>query len=319
MTSSFEEILRSDIFTFYVGKGKTNILVHAAALAATSEPMKILIHGPMSEAETRSAELPDVYVDDFIRFCEYAYHGDYTPPSWTIDEKLLVEEGWISTYSLATLEVKPQEPPKKSAFYNGEKAPADGIENWGFSAAFGGSSSTLKKKKRLNKSDLEFAPITAQSPRVKLRNEIRSQNYLVDGDPKEAILARFVPQGNTSANQNFTGVFLAHARLYSFANMYLVEPLKALALHKLQKTLNEFNIFNRRVGDIIELIRYTYSSDHTPDRKEDGTIDPLRKLVVEYTVYEIDKIGKSREFVELVEEGGELFGDFWGIVSSSLL
>ena len=112
-------------------------------------------------------------------------------------------------------------------------------------------------------------------------------------------------------DQNFTPVLLAHARLYCFAHLRLIAPLKALTLDKLHKTLLNFKLYAKRVGDIIELARYAYSNPDLPDRSGDGTLDDLRKLVVEYIVCEIDTIGKYDEFVKYMEEGGEFVGDFW--------
>lgn len=57
-------------------------MVHAAAIAATSQQLDALINGGMEESKTRCARMEDVKVDDFIRFCEYAYRGDYTVPPW---------------------------------------------------------------------------------------------------------------------------------------------------------------------------------------------------------------------------------------------
>jgi len=41
--------------------------------------------GPMREAQEKSAELVDVEVGDFVRLCEFAYTGDYTPPKSTVE------------------------------------------------------------------------------------------------------------------------------------------------------------------------------------------------------------------------------------------
>ena len=81
-------------------------------------------------------------------------------------------------------------------------------------------------------------------------------------------------------------------------------PLEALTLYKLYKTLINFKLYIKRVGDIIRLARSAYSNPDLPDRNDDGIIDDLRRLVVEYIVCEIDIIGKCDEFV----------GDFWRTV-----
>lgn len=280
-------------------------MVHAAALAATSQQLDALINGGMEESEKRCARIEDIEVDDFIRFCEYAYRGDYTvPPSETLS------------------------PPMPGNIQLNE-----GDELWGTNAL-------SKKKKKGKKSYAALpAPIVEQelppesSPevipapqveprptsRAPLRAEFNSRNYLQDGDPKSQILQRFEPKPNSTIYQNFTPVLLAHARLYCFAHVRIITPLKALTLHKLHKTLLSFKLYAERVGDIIELARYAYSNPDLPDRSEDNTLDALRKLVLEYIVCEIDTIGKSDEFIKYMEEGGEFVGDFWRVAKEYMV
>jgi hypothetical protein len=54
--------------------------MHAATLVTTSQKLDALINGGMGESEKQCARIEDVEVNDFIRFCEYAYHRDYTIP-----------------------------------------------------------------------------------------------------------------------------------------------------------------------------------------------------------------------------------------------
>ncbi|KAF2679584.1 hypothetical protein K458DRAFT_460761 [Lentithecium fluviatile CBS 122367] len=150
-------------------------------------------------------------------------------------------------------------------------------------------------------------PVPGPSSMASLRTQFNSRKYLNDGGPKALVLQRF----ESKINQNFTPVLLAHARLYCFAHLRLIAPLKELTLGKLHKTLIGFKLFKQRIGDVIELARYAYSNPDLPDRKDDGTLDDLRKLVVEYIICEIDTIGESNEFVKYMEEGGKFVGDFW--------
>jgi hypothetical protein len=153
----------------------------------------------------------------------------------------------------------------------------------------------------------EAAPIS----RAPLRTRFNSRTYLDDGGPKTQILQHFEPKSNTAADQNFTPVLLAHAQLHCSAHLRLIEPLTALTFDKLHKTLMNFKLFTRRVSDIIKLARFAYSNLDLPDRRDDGTINDLRKLVVEYIVCEIDTIGNCNEFFKYIEGGGESVGDFW--------
>ena len=61
-------VIRSRLFTFLVGKEKEPIVVHAAAIAATSRKPNTLINGGMIESEEGWARIEDVEVNDFIRF-----------------------------------------------------------------------------------------------------------------------------------------------------------------------------------------------------------------------------------------------------------
>ncbi|OAL45883.1 hypothetical protein IQ07DRAFT_547904 [Pyrenochaeta sp. DS3sAY3a] len=293
---SFEDFIQSQQFTFFIGQEGKPIVVHSAAIAATSQQLDALVNGGMGEATTRCARIEDVKVDDFIRFCEYAYRGDYTTPPW---EDVL------------------QEPNPKSI--NCEKN--EGGDPWAILPS--------KKTKKIKKGRMEAVPGVPPPPppaeppypeppyeaapisRTLLRTQFNSRTYLDDGGPKAQMLQQFEPKPNTAVDQNFAPVLLAHARLYCFAHLRLIEPLRALTLDKLHKTLMNFNLFTARVGDIIELARFAYSNADLPDRKDDGTIDDLRKLVVEYVLCEIDTIGKCDAFVKYMEDGGEFVGDFW--------
>lgn len=302
------------------------------------------MNGEWGEAETRCAAIADVRVDDFIRFCEYAYRGDYTVPKCQ-SEDVSVLNGESSSHQaqqskqkvyfgfefapepapepepepepapeVAPVEPVPEEPPQNVAIPEEAAADVAPDDPWSFGTVTG-------KKKKKGKKDVfwDFAPPLPSSNKSALRTQLHGREYLIDGDPKAKILKQFRPKCNTTANQDFKPVFLAHARLYSFANEKLVAPLKSLTLHKLHRTLMDFKLYANRVNDILELARYAYNNNHTSDRNLDGTIDDLRKLVVEYIACEIDTIGKTGEFFELMEDGGEFVGDFWGVARKHLL
>jgi hypothetical protein len=309
-SSSF---IQSHQFTFFIGQEGKPIVVHAAAIAATSPQLDALINGGMAESEKRCARIENIQVEDFIRFCEYAYRGDYTVPP---------------------CEILPPEPSPTS----GNNQQNIDVDGWGNLRP---SSTKKDKKGKKVRAAPEPSPIDTEYPqdspvydkpgleatlepvyevrpisRAPLRTQLNNRNYLTDMGPKALILHHFEPKPNSAADQYFTPVLLAHARLYCFAHLRLIAPLKALTLDKLHKTLLNFKLYAKRIGDIIELARYAYSNPDLPDRNDDGTLDDLRNLVVEYIVCEIDTIGKHDEFVKYMEEGGEFVGDFWRLTRS---
>lgn len=284
-------------------------MVHAAAIAAASPQLDALINGGMEESETRCARLEDVQVDDFIRFCEYAYRGDYTVPPW---EEVPPDPSCMSDTNQRNRDEDDSiiwgAIPKKKKGKKGKIATSiwDGVESVTVSDPIL-ESEVVAEVDEVPEIQLETRILS----RTPLRTQFNSRNYLQDGGTKALILQHFEPKPNSNASQNFTPVLLAHARLYCFATLRLIAPLKALTLDKLHKTLMGFKLYTQRVGDIMELARYAYSNQDLPDRNDDGTVDDLRKLVVEYIVCEIDTIGKCAEFVGYMEDGGEFVGDFW--------
>ena len=131
--------------------------------------------------------------------------------------------------------------------------------------------------------------------------------------PRQRIVSSCETIPNSHAKQDYTGVFLAHAGLYVFADKYGIEPLESLSLHKLHITLKSFTLYRARVGDILKLVRYAY--ENGPDYEK----NKLRTLVSEYVACEIDTIGETKRFLALMEEGGPFVRDFWKLVQKNLL
>jgi hypothetical protein len=152
---------------------------------------------------------------------------------------------------------------------------------------------------------------------VDLRIKFYQHKYIGNAAPSAEMVKAFEPTVNSTSDQDFTPIFLAHARLYTFADMRLIYPLKSLALHKLQQTLIVFRLCKWRVGDVVKLARYAY--DQGPDRSKTGSLDELRQLVVEYMACKVRHIGEHKDFKALLEEGGEFVADFWRVVSKYLL
>ena len=263
----------------------------------------------MEESSTRCATIEDVKVDDFARFCEYAYRGDYTVPPWeelpsepsyTFGKKKKGKKGRVASINW-------DEP---TLTWNPTTAPLDPTPE--------PDTTPATPMQALEMPVLESQSEVRSLSRTPLRIQFYARNYLNDGGPKALILQSFKPKPNSTMNQDFTPVFLAHARLYCFAHLRLIAPLKALTLEKLHKTLKDFKLYTNRVRDIIELVRCVYSSPDLPYRSDDGTLDDMKQLVVEYVVCEIDTIGKCDEFVRYIEEGGEFVGDFWRIARNHM-
>ncbi|KAF3035607.1 hypothetical protein E8E11_001876 [Didymella keratinophila] len=305
---SFEDLIQSDLFTFLVGEEKRRFVVHSKAVAGTSPVFDRLVNGGLKESQDRFAEVVDIDPETFTRFLEYAYRHDYTVPS--------------SPYIPATSSTGSNGP---NIFGLSQRVTCDsfGLENLGPSNREGSSWNS-------NSAPSDFGamaympsatPVLSNKKMKKLdrlqRSAFNNRQYIQPGQDASSLLrTRFDPYPNDSPAQDFAPIFLAHARLYTLADMRMVYPLRDLALHKLHKTLVSFKLYPERLGDIVELARYAYENGE--DRTEDGRIDALRELVVNYVAREMKVLGKHAEFRTLMDGGGELAGDFWDIVSQEL-
>ena len=92
---------------------------------------------------------------------------------------------------------------------------------------------------------------------------------------------------------------------FMFSDKYSIEPLLELVLQKLRLNLSKFELHSQRVGDIVELMKYTY--EHTSDYEE--AIDRLRSLVADYVVCHIKKIVGFGDFTKLLQENGDVAKD----------
>ena len=112
----------------------------------------------------------------------------------------------------------------------------------------------------------------------------------------------------------YSNVFLAHAKLWALADIHSIDTLKALALHKLHKTLSVFETRSENAGDVIELVRYAYTKGCGGSRPEEEVGGGLRELVAQYMAFNSRELSRSAEFTQLLGEGGLFVQDFFRIV-----
>jgi hypothetical protein len=101
-----------------------------------------------------------------------------------------------------------------------------------------------------------------------------------------------------------------HAKLYVFANMYMIESLKGLCLHKLLRDLEGFDVEGDSAGEVAELVRYVYANTSANDDGTEGTGSELRDLVITYAACKAEFLVKDKAFLEMLEEGGEAASAF---------
>ena len=261
----------------------------------------------MTEAKLGHVHWEDVDEDTFCRFCEFAYFKDYTPPSALVTPRnSLLADDQVDNTLFVPLKRSKQKLLGRLALdlglsamddAQGEiEAPAPALEE--------GTPKVLS----LSLADLKT------NPRPAARQDSRDCDLSGDDYPAPACKSkhksRFKPKANKDVYENFSPVFLGHARLYILADKYVVHSLKQLVLHKLYKTLEHFTIFEDRVTDITELITFVY--EKTPDWGNE--MDSLRRLVIRYVAAMHTGISGTDSFRTLLGKGGNLVVDLWDVL-----
>ena len=123
------------------------------------------------------------------------------------------------------------------------------------------------------------------------------------------------PRQNSNEQEDYSEVFLGHARLYVFADKYDIQTLKEFAIEELHATLAVYTLYQERTGDIVTLLRYVYAN--TAESK--SGVEDLRTLLTQYMEIEIDTLIKDEELERLtMEDGGPLLADLMKVMRNKL-
>lgn len=116
-------------------------------------------------------------------------------------------------------------------------------------------------------------------------------------------------RANKGPEEDYTEVFLGHARIYVISEKYDIAALRKLALQKLQHQLAIHTLYIERVGEITALLKYVYANTMAPItsiHEEDG----IRAMLAHYIGVEMANLVKDGEIKNLMLEDADLLGDF---------
>lgn len=255
-----------------------------------------MINGRMAEAQNGFAVLEDVDKGTFERFMEWAYKGYYTAANYDLEASvpprpvLSIKEEGNATEGIAEATEWGDMPPALEEILVPVPEPPEYL-GWG----------TSKKDKKIKKAK------TGQE----LKEPFLCREYTVRRD----VISIPPTRANRRENEDYTEVFLSHARLYVFAEKYDIQPLKTLALEELHSTLAIYTLYRGRTRDIIALLRYIYANTGVSTRGG----DTLRTLLRDYVGCEMSILMKDGEFKDLmIEDGGPLLEDFMEMVAKRI-
>ena len=334
---SFNDITAHDRISTYTSAPFKFIIdgnplyIHAELVSRHSKPLDRMINGHMTEAQSGFAVIEDVDEGTFVRFIQWAYNGYYEAGEFKIDSPTadstspngkMGSEPYLKKLAPGAEGPYPEGSLVEDIVdFNREEHEAtveDTVEviseedrdystRWERSS---GLTKSTKSEKKVKKVGYISTGTSSASRRILKESFIRRKPLV----RKEAINIS-PPRPNQASNEDYTEVFLSHARVYVFAEKYDIQLLKALALDELHATLQNFNLYPERTGDIISLLRYIYANT---GEIVDG-VEDMRSVLKHYLGFEMYTLMKDNDFGDLmIEDGGALLGDFMKMVEQRI-
>ncbi|KAG6063447.1 hypothetical protein E4U32_001242 [Claviceps aff. humidiphila group G2b] len=307
--SRYEEIIAFKPFKFVVGKGEKEIYMHSELVARWSTVLDKMMNSPFIEGQQGYAVLADEDVRTVAAFAEFVYTGDYQyhlpsfePP---LDSKTEPDSGSESDNGI--------ECHYASEYGNNDQELGRPLnDHW---TAF----ATSEEYGYWKHSPDSVTPSTARfwiCPKCTWRCPYNI-GCPICGCKLEAPSAPARPSvppapvlNPGSMRTDYSEFFIAHAKVFTFADCYGIDALMDLSMRRLHQALCGFRLSKTRVGDILALVRFCY---------ERPGPEKLKKLVASYSAAIMDP-GVSNLmpdcFQQLLKERGDFAADMaWFLAS----
>lgn len=134
----------------------------------------------------------------------------------------------------------------------------------------------------------------SEEPSFAQRGELAHEFLDKSGTVYPTPTSVFSPRKNTEGFEDYTSVFLCHAKLYVMADTYDIPSLKQLSLHRLHATLKEFTLYPSRFNDIATLAKYVFENTVPEDK--------IRDMITLYYACIIEDARKSEGLKSLIDE-----------------
>ncbi|KAL5085713.1 hypothetical protein Trisim1_010059 [Trichoderma cf. simile WF8] len=297
MDNKYESILASKPFKFIVGPEKKRFIMHEAAITRLSKTLDKLLNGGMKESKEHCVCWEDIDEKTFLRFGEWAYTGDYKPE----EPEILLDASQIGLFEKATPS-KPEPVVNCLATFNSIAAPPFFHCGQNVTSTVSANCTTCRssfttyrcRPSYCNTYQFYACQKCRGGSMQKRQTMIEKFNNSSEYAPPTAL---FTPRKNMESCEDYSGVFLSHARLYVLADKYDIKELRDLCAHKIWVTLKEFTLYQERMGDIIGLVRYSFQNTLEKDK--------LRTLLKDFCACTVEDLCKGEGFQDLICETPE--------------
>lgn len=113
-------------------------------------------------------------------------------------------------------------------------------------------------------------PFENPPPKVRSKRDALVQRFMAQVSNLYPPLADpYLLKANTGASEDYTEVFICHAKLYVLGDLYDITALRQLSFHRLYATLRVFVLYPSRMTDIATLTRYLFENTRPDDKVRD--------------------------------------------------
>ncbi|PTB49591.1 hypothetical protein M431DRAFT_512754 [Trichoderma harzianum CBS 226.95] len=302
MDNKYESILASKPFKFVVGPKKKQFIMHEAAITRLSKTLDKLLNGGMKESKEHCVCWEDIDEKTFLRFGEWAYTGDYKPE----EPEILLDASQIATSKTGAKKLKIIKLLSPAATSLASFKTQD--ETWHHCALVETYNQNVTCQSCRNVyfntqccSNCDARQYTTCSQcRAGSIKPAKKQTMIEKFNKNSAYASPttpFTPRKNKESCEDYSEVFLSHARLYVLADKYDIKELRDLSAHKIWVTLKEFTLYPERMGDIIGLVRYSFQNTLEKDK--------LRTLLKDFCACTVEDLCKGEGFQDLICETPE--------------
>ncbi|KAL6693357.1 hypothetical protein J3F84DRAFT_380617 [Trichoderma pleuroticola] len=301
MDNKYESILASKPFKFIIGPDKKQFIMHEAAITRLSKTLDKLVNGGMKESKEHCVCWEDIDETTFLRFGEWAYTGDYKPE----EPEILLDASQIAMSKKGIKRINASKPETVATSLASFKEPD---ETWGHCTSAGTYTRnvTCQSCRNVYFSTLSCSNCSANQyslcPQCRAGSiKLKKKQSMIEKFNKNSTYASpttaFTPRKNTESCEDYSGVFLSHARLYVLADKYDIKQLRDLSAHKVWATLKEFTLYPERMGDVVGLVRYAFQNTLEKDK--------LRALLKDFCACIVEDLCKGQGFQDLICETPE--------------
>ncbi|KAG5914776.1 hypothetical protein E4U61_005329 [Claviceps capensis] len=271
----YQGVLKSQPFKFVVGETKEEFFLHSSLVESKSEALGKMINGPFIEREQGYVVLENDDAKTVAAFAEFAYTGDYKIAS----------------------EMSPRSSKRKKTHQR--------TDDIGQSCSVWSQPRNDHWKKFIQAHEYGFQrPMcTDCGTEPPLFDRIICRNCGCRERTREMTVLPAPVLNAGSMETDFTEFFIAHVKVFLFADCYGVAELLELSIRKLHQALCGFRLSKARVGDVLALVRFCYELP-CPDR--------LKKLLASYSAAIMDvEVSRdvAKSFKDLLKEREDFGAD----------